>query len=723
MGVLTGLNERQREAVEHGFGPLLVLAGAGSGKTKVLTHRIAFLLEQGVKPHNILAITFTNKAAQEMQARVESLVGQVAADIWIMTFHAACVRILRREARQLGYKPGFVIYDKTDQLSIVKEVLKELNLDEKRYIPQVVLAHISKAKNELVDAAGFVPYLLRTAGYTEIYARRLREVFINYQAKLMANNAMDFDDLLVNVVTLWQKYPHVLHYYRERFRYVLVDEYQDTNHVQYLLVKLLATEHGNVFVVGDDYQSIYGFRGADLRNILHFERDFINAKVIKLEQNYRSTQNILAAANGLMAYNVKQKEKTLWTAGIKGDKVKIYRAEDERLEAAFVARQMQQHYLEGYSWQDFAILYRTNAQSRVFEEVLRGMGIPYRLVGTLGFYDRKEIKDLVAYLRLLENPADDVSLRRVINTPRRGIGAVTMGRLEAYARLRNLTMAELLYNGERIPGVSTKAQVALQQLGQTLKHLQELAQSDTVSALIPGVLTMTGYRQELEQEHTLEAQTRLENLEEFISVAREQERCGQRISLEDFLAGVALISDTDTFAAGEEAAVMMTVHNAKGLEFPVVFLVGMEEGIFPHCRSLEREEDLEEERRLCYVGITRAQKQLYMLCARRRMLYGHDQYNLASRFLQEIPPEVQEEVDAGGYGIGGSIARRTNFQPAVQPCYAPGDKVQHKSWGMGTVVSLGGQGEDMMITVAFPGRGIKTLMLAYAPLVKVDLNN
>jgi len=724
--LLAELNEQQREAVLHGSGPLLILAGAGSGKTKVLTHRIAYLLARGVEPRQILAITFTNKAAAEMRERVRALVGEnKLAGIWLMTFHAACVRILRREGQYLGLQRGFVIYDKGDQLALIRSVLKELNLDEKYYPPQGALAAISRAKNELVDPEGFVPYLLKNSQYSEAYARRLYDIYVRYQEKLRANNALDFDDLLLTTVRLFQAYPQVLQRYRERFHHILVDEYQDTNHAQYVLIKLLATEDGNLLVVGDDYQSIYGFRGADIRNILDFERDFRRVKVIKLEQNYRSTGSVLAAANGLMAHNRHQKPKSLWTARGEGDKVKVYRALDERDEALFVAREISRLTDEGFSWQDFAVLYRTNAQSRVLEEVFRNLAIPYKLVGTLGFYDRKEIKDLVAYLRLLVNPSDGISLRRIINIPKRGIGPATMDRLEAYARARQLPVVEVLALAGEIPGLNQKVRASLVQLAGVLQTLREMAREMPVSELIPQILALTGYGKELELEGTAKAQERLENLQEFVTVAGEFEARGEGQSLEDFLTGVALLSDADTYEEGEDAVVLMTLHSAKGLEFPVVFLVGLEEGLLPHSRCLEQEEEVEEERRLCYVGITRAQQKLYLVCARERTLYGYRQTNPVSRFIKEIPAEVKEELGAGdlarerpGSGPGEKKAMAGEATAASAP-FTAGDRVRHRAWGVGTVIQVSGQGEDALVTVAFPDRGIKTLSLLYAPLVKV----
>ena len=722
--LLDGLNEMQREAVQHGSGPLLILAGAGSGKTKVLTHRIAYLLKKGVEPYQILAVTFTNKAAQEMRARVQELVGEGISGMWIMPFHAACVRILRREGRHLAHKGNFVIYDKADQLTLIRDILRELNLDDKKYSPQGCLALISRAKNELVAPPDFLSYLKRQKKYTGSYIGNLDDVYGFYQERLEENNALDFDDLLNAVVRLFQDQPGLLQRYRERFRYILVDEYQDTNHAQYVLVKLLATKKGNLLVVGDDYQSIYGFRGADLRNILDFERDYHNPRIIKLEQNYRSTGCVLKAANGLMRHNRGQRPKSLWTAAEEGEKIRVCQAADGRQEAEYVAREMIQLQGCGYSWRDFAVLYRTNAQSRVLEEVFRSMGIPYSLVGTLGFYERREIKDLVAYMRLVVNPNDGVSLRRVINIPRRGIGPVTLARIEAYARARNLPPLEVLSQAGEIPSLNQKVRAGLLSFAQTLNTLRNLSRQLPVSGLIPQILNLTGYEAALTEEGSAEALGRLENLREFITVAREFEGRGEGGSLEDFLVGVSLLSDADTYLEGEDAAVMMTLHNAKGLEFPVVFLVGMEEGLLPHSRSLDRLEDVEEERRLCYVGITRAQERLYLLYASERLLYGHRQAYLPSRFLGEIPPEVKEEIGPGprvappglsavGRGPG------TKEPPGAVPAFAPGDRVFHRIWGEGTVISIAGQEEDALITVAFPDQGFKSLSLRYAPLKKV----
>ncbi|NLP19097.1 MAG: UvrD-helicase domain-containing protein, partial [Firmicutes bacterium] len=644
--------------------------------------------------------------------------------MWIMTFHAACVRILRREGRYLNQKAGFVIYDRADQLALVREILRELNLDDKRFSPQGCLAAIGRAKNELVGPSAFHSYLTKHSSYSDFYIRHLDNIYKLYQEKLEENKALDFDDLLNTTVHLFEEYPEVLQRYRDRFQHILVDEYQDTNHAQYMLVKLLATEQGNLLVVGDDYQSIYGFRGADLRNILDFERDYHQPRIIKLEQNYRSTGCVLKAANGLMSHNRGQRPKSLWTAGEEGEKIQVYRAADERGEAEYVAREVVQLRGAGYSWRDFAILYRTNAQSRVLEEIFRNMGIPYSLVGTLGFYERREIKDLVAYMRLLVNPDDGVSLNRVINIPRRGIGPVSFGRIEAYARARSLPLTDVLPLAEEIPGLNRKVRANLLKFAQVLNTLRNLSRQLPVSELIPQILSLTGYRELLEEEGSAEALGRLENLQEFRTVAQEFEDRGEDGSLEDFLVGISLLSDADTYLDGEDALVMMTLHNAKGLEFPVVFLVGMEEGLLPHNRSLDRPGEVEEERRLCYVGITRAQERLYLVYAYERTLYGRRQRYLPSRFINEIPPEVKEEVGnrrRGGFLVGSNSHGEPVPRKKVPRdlAFRPGDRVYHRAWGEGTVISISGEEEDPTVTVSFPAEGFRNLSLRYAPLKKL----
>lgn len=742
MDLLAGLNPEQRRAVEHGQGPLLILAGAGSGKTRVLTHRIAYLLEQGVAPGEILAITFTNKAAAEMRQRVENLIGARAAGIWLGTFHAVCGRILRREIPRLGYTANFVIYDAGDQENLIRRCLREANLDEKLYNPRTVQSLISRAKNELIGPDGFYRYWLSEGDrdLSGFFLEKVAAVYRSYQGALKANNAVDFDDLLRLTVEVLETWPDALAYWQERFRHILVDEYQDTNHAQYVLVRLLAGVHQNLFVVGDDNQSIYGFRGADIRNILEFEQDFPHAKVIKLEENYRSTQTILDAANHLVANNLKKKEKRLWTANGRGDKLRLYEAADGEDEAQFVVREVEHLLGRGFSLKDCAVLYRTNAQSRLLEEAFLHERVPYRMIGGLRFYERAEIKDSLAYLRLLVNPADTLSLERVINVPRRSIGPQSLGRLLAFAREQGVDPVAAAARAAEIPGLTKKAAAELQNFGRLLADLSDLALHVSVSEIVAQVLERTGYRAQLQAERTEEAESRLENLDEFLAVARSFEKTSEDTSLPAFLATISLFTDQDSYEAGAEAVTLMTLHSAKGLEFPVVFLVGLEEGLFPHSRSLDREDSLEEERRLCYVGLTRAKRRLYLTYARERYLYGNVSLSMPSRFVAEIPGELVRRVHrpgeeeareghlaqaaAGGYSWrrqrSSASAAEDGFTPGGGgPSFKAGDRVEHKKFGRGTVVRCRGEGEDAIITVAFPGAGVKDLAVRYAPLRRV----
>ncbi|MDI3522860.1 MAG: ATP-dependent helicase UvrD/PcrA [Bacillota bacterium] len=739
MDLLAGLNPEQRRAVEHGAGPLLILAGAGSGKTRVLTHRIAYLLERGVRPEEILAITFTNKAAAEMRERVEQLIGARVAGIWLGTFHAVCGRLLRREILRLGYGANFVIYDADDQGSLIRRCVREANLDEKLYNPRTIQFLISRAKNELVGPDGFYSYWLRAENCdaSGFFLERAAGVYRAYQAALKANNALDFDDLLrltVEVLTTW---PDALAYWQGRFRHILVDEYQDTNHAQYELVRLLAGEHQNLFVVGDDNQSIYGFRGADIRNILEFERDFPHAEVIKLEENYRSTQTILDAANYLVANNIQKKDKHLWTANGRGDKLRLYAADDGEDEARFVVEEVEHLLGRGFRLRDCAVLYRTNAQSRLLEEAFLNERVPYRIVGGLRFYERLEIKDTLAYLRLLVNPDDTLSLERVINTPRRGVGLQTQARLLAFARENGLDPLAAAARAGEIAGVQKKAAAALVEFGRTMRELADLALHAPLTDLVAAVLDRTGYLAALRAERTPEAQSREENLNEFLNVAKSFMATNEDASLPAFLATISLFTDQDNYDTGAEAVTLMTLHSAKGLEFPVVFLVGLEEGLFPHSRSLERESELEEERRLCYVGLTRAKKRLYLSYAQERYLYGNVTLTTPSRFIAEIPDHLvrrvrrpgEEEAAPAPGGARPGRERRT-ARPAAAPAavekeegfargaagWRPGDRVEHKKFGAGTVVRCRGEGEDAIITVAFPGAGVKDLAVRYAPL-------
>ena len=750
---LKDLNETQLAAVQHTEGPLLIIAGAGSGKTRVLTYRIAYLLQvKGVPPWAILAVTFTNKAAREMRERVTRLIGPAGEQVWVGTFHATCVQILRRHADRLGFPRHFLIFDTADQLAAVKETLKELNLDSKRYEPRGVLAAISAAKNELLDPAGY------NAQATDFWERTVARVYEGYQAKLKQNGAFDFDDLILATVRLFREDPAVLEQYQERFRYLMIDEYQDTNRAQYVLVNMLASRHRNLCVVGDADQSIYRFRGADIRNILDFERDYPDATVIKLEQNYRSTKRILEAANNVIANNLDRPEKNLWTHNPEGDPVIFYQAGDEREEAAFVGDEIRQGVLEeGRSYRDFAILYRTHAQSRTFEEEFIRRGIPYRIVSGVRFYERKEIKDLLAYLRLIFNPYDSLSLRRIINVPKRGIGDTTLSRLDDYAAAMGMPLYETLNDEAALSELSPATAGKVRAFYELVEGWRQLVGAVSLTALAERVLEESGYLAELHAERTVEAEARIENLKEFLSVTRQFE-LEQAQDLGAFLEHVALVSDVDAYDPQADSVVMMTLHAAKGLEFPVVFLVGMEEGVFPHSRAIMEPGELEEERRLCYVGMTRAKERLYLTCAQQRMLYGEPVASAVSRFVGEIPEHLvenrSEEIRAqaararwqvlpGGRagrpgfgpvtmslaGLGAPAgAGRTPGAGANAPAAAgagaahdwrPGDKVYHRAWGQGTIVSCESSAGDLILTVAFPGQGVKKLLASMAPLERV----
>lgn len=704
------LNPQQLEAVRHTDGPLLIIAGAGSGKTRVLTYRIAHLLATGkASPWEILAITFTNKAAREMKERVEKLVGSIDG-LWISTFHSACVRILRKHGSLVDCLPGFTIYDDQDQVQVVKACLKELNLDDKKFHPRAVLSAISTAKNQLLGPDGF-----REQAGTDYFQRRVAEVYRLYQQKLGSSNAVDFDDLLLKAVELLANHPDVLAYYQQKFKYIHVDEYQDTNHVQYRLVKLLAQAHGNICVVGDDDQSIYLFRGADIGNILDFERDYPQAKVIKLEQNYRSTGNILGAANSVIANNRRRKAKALWTAAGEGDKVKLYTAQNEADEAAYIVREVQR---EGRPLKDYAVLFRTRAQSRALEDAMIRAGIPYQLIGGQPFYGRKEIKDMLAYLRVLVNPWDAVSLGRIINEPRRGIGDRTLDALLAYAQANNLApMSCLEAAAQEIGGRSGSA---LLDFARLMTHLEAVAAESAVTITLQEVMHKTGYATALTAQGSFEAQSRLENLQELLTVTEDYDRrVGGDLGL--FLEEVSLVADVDNLEEGADSLTLMTLHSAKGLEFPVVFLVGMEEGLFPHSRSLDQEEELQEERRLCYVGMTRAQEELTLIWARTRHLFGRVQSCRPSRFLQETEEKFLHFVNGSPFQIkmwGGPEIRPQ--AAAVKTQYRVGMVVEHAKWGRGTVVETSSLGDQAVILVEFPGGDRRRLMADFAPLTVVE---
>jgi DNA helicase-2/ATP-dependent DNA helicase PcrA len=709
---LADLNPAQREAVLHTEGPVLVVAGAGSGKTRVLTRRIAHLHGAvGVKPPEILAITFTNKAAGEMRERVGDLVGPPARAAWVMTFHSACGRILRREAQRLGYRSNFTIYDQADQIRLVKRCLEELERDPKRFTPRGIHSQISSAKNTLV---GPEQYAERVASF---YDQTVAEVFDLYQKRLFASNAVDFDDMLFLTVDVLERFPEARAKWQDAFRYILVDEYQDTNHAQYRLLQLLAEKHRNVFAVGDPDQSIYAFRGADIRNVMEFEQDFPGAFTIALEQNYRSTQHILDAANGVIRHNRERKEKNLWSDLGEGEPVRAIEVEDEHAEARYVAAEIALLVEEGFSGSEVAVFYRTNAQSRVLEDVLVRQGIAYQVIGGPRFYERAEIKDLVAYLQVLDNPYDAVSLLRIANRPRRGIGVSSLARLTTWADQREISLWEATAEAENA-GVGGQPQKALKAFRGTIESLMSAAQGLEVPELIEEVLARSGYLESLEAERTIEAQGRIENLQELVSVAREWREQAQDTTLSAFLQEISLYSDQDAIRGDTSLVTLMTLHNAKGLEFRAVYLIGMEEGIFPHSRSIE-EQGIEEERRLCYVGMTRAQERLTLLHASSRMLYGGRNHNLPSRFLDELPEgHVERERLRPASWSGYGAPRQSQIQPRDDvPDLSTGDSVRHSTLGEGVVVQIEPGG---LVTVRFADDGSeRKLMLDYAPLEKL----
>ena len=709
---LADLNPAQREAVLHTEGPVLVVAGAGSGKTRVLTRRIAHLLGAvGVKPPEILAITFTNKAAGEMRDRVQDLVGPPARAAWVMTFHSGCGRILRREAQRLGYRSNFTIYDQADQIRLVKRCLEELERDPKRFTPRGIHSQISNAKNTLVGPEEY------TDRVSSFYDQTLAEVYDLYQKRLFASNAVDFDDMLFLTVDVLERFPEAREKWQDAFHYILVDEYQDTNHAQYRLLQLLAEKRRNVFAVGDPDQSIYGFRGADIRNVLEFEHDFPGSYTIALEQNYRSTQHILDAANGVISHNRERKEKNLWSELGDGDPVRVVEVEDEHAEARYVAAEIALLVEEGFNGSDVAVFYRTNAQSRVLEDVLVRQGIAYQVIGGPRFYERAEIKDLVAYLQVLDNPYDAVSLLRIANRPRRGIGDTTLARLQTWADQREISLWEATAEAE-MAGVGAAPQKALKSFRATIESLMSAAQEFEVPELVEEVLQRSGYMESLEAERTIEAQGRIENLQELVSVAREWREQAQDTTLSAFLQEVSLYSDQDAIRGDGSLVTLMTLHNAKGLEFRAVYLIGMEEGIFPHSRSIE-EQGIEEERRLCYVGMTRAQERLTLLHASSRMLYGGRNHNLPSRFLDELPEShvERERLRPASWSSYGAPHQSQIAPQENVPDLSTGDSVRHSTLGEGVVVRIEPGG---LVTVRFADDGSeRKLMLDYAPLEKL----
>ena len=742
--ILKGLNPQQKKAVQITEGPLLVVAGAGSGKTSVLTRRIAYLVaEKGIAPWNILAITFTNKAATEMKEREYKLLGQQADGIWMSTFHALCVRILRRDAEKIGYSSNFSIADSAEQLTLIKHIQKEQNINPKMYEPRRILSAISNGKNDLLTPDAF------SASAASPFEKITAQVYQEYQKRLKNDQIMDFDDLIMQTLVLFKKAPTVLHYYQNKFRYLLVDEYQDTNQAQYELCHALAAQYKNICVVGDADQSIYGWRGANMENIMNFEQDYHDdgVQTVKLEQNYRSTGHILAAANAVIKNNRNRKAKKLWTDQGEGAKVTYYRAQSGDDEAHFIIAKIQEEVKEKKrSYHDFAVLYRTNAQSRTVEESFVKSNVPYQIVGGHKFYDRKEIMDIMAYLKLVANPSDSMSFNRIINTPKRGIGPVSVQRFMDFARDNGLSILGA-FDHISMSGVTARAGARLSDFGAKLRDAINFAKDHTVTGLTEKILQDFGYTAALKAEHTIEAETRLENLDEFLSVTKRfddeyEENDDAENALSDFLAEVSLLSDQDDLANNDDQVALMTLHAAKGLEFPVVFLLGMEDGLFPLSRALMEDDQLEEERRLAYVGITRAKRELFLTNAYSRMMYGRMQNNPPSRFLAEIDQDdlnIENSVpitltsdnlqaETAPFANSDERARAQVYTPKVKPAGAVGaekkgwnvgDQVEHKSWGRGVVTKVNGKGEDMELDIAFSGKGIKRLLAAFAPIKKV----
>mgnify|MGYP004528654125 FL=1 len=764
--ILKQLNDKQYEAVVNTEGPCLVIAGAGSGKTKVLTHKIAYLIdEKGVLPWNILAITFTNKAANEMKERIEGLVGDVAKDIWMGTFHSVCVRILRRFIDRIGFDSSFIIFDTSDQRTLIKACIKNIGLDDKMFTDRSVQSEISNAKNEMLEPD---QYTLRANG--DFRKEKIALVYEMYQKRLKENNAIDFDDIINYTIKILMDNPDVLEYYSDKFKYVLVDEYQDTNKSQFTLVTLLASKNGNITVVGDNDQGIYSFRGADISNILNFERDFPGTKIIKLEQNYRCTGNILKAANSVIKNNEVKYKKQLWTENDVGNLPKVYSAKNEYDEGTYIATQIEHlRREEKYNYSDFAILYRMNTQSRAIEEILRREGIPYKIIGGLKFYERKEIKDVISYLRLIQNPSDNISLKRVINEPKRGIGKTSLDNIEKLAEDTGISMYEIIKNADQY-GLN-RVFLNSREFVNVIEELRNKTDDIKISELIKETLNKSGYTKALEEENTIEAENRIENLDEFLTVAIEFEDESAENKLSDFLEGITLSSDIDNMEETDDSVTLMTLHSAKGLEFPVVFLVGMEEGIFPGYKSISEPKELEEERRLCYVGITRAKKNLFLTCSKQRTIFGSTSCNPISRFLKEIPEELldgydetfgenqennrfedskyswtygskdngniktykidkKEPVSAASNITGfafrtaesflNSIGKKTSNSNVDLSQYKAGVRIFHKKFGEGTISTVEPEGEDLKVDINFDKVGHKRLMAKYANLEVIE---
>lgn len=725
--LLDGLNREQQQAVQHTEGPLLILAGAGSGKTKVLTVRIAYLLAQGVNPYEILAITFTNKAAKEMKSRVEGLVGDVANRIWLSTFHSFCAKFLRFELDNfLGYNSNFTIYDTSDSQVVIKAALKALNLDDKYYPVGAMISAISDAKNKLMFASDYRKQA------RDFYQQKVADVYEYYERELRKNNALDFDDLLLVAVKLLQSNAAVLEKYSKRFKYVMIDEYQDTNHAQYLLAYLLSSHWKNIAVVGDADQSIYAWRGADIQNILDFEKDYPNCTSIKLEQNYRSTKIILDAANAVIDNNEGRPEKNLWTDKVEGAKIQHFTAQSEHEEAAFIGDTIvKKHDIHGVPYGDMAILYRTNAQSRVLEEALIKRALPYTMVGGTKFYDRKEIKDVLAYLRVLYNPFDDLSLMRIINVPKRSIGATTVSKLQDYARENGTSLFMTLTQLHLVDTIKGKTKEKLEEFGILIFTLVAEMDDKSVLDILEAILDRTGYLAQLEESTDPQDQARAENIGELLSVAKDFQDTNPTGTVEDFLEQVALVNDVDSFEQEESKVTLMTLHAAKGLEFPIVFLGGLEEGLFPHSRTLMNPEEIEEERRLAYVGITRAEKELYISNATTRTVFGRTSSYLPSRFINEIPAELVDSLRAKRRipdDIKPTVPRHMSVasRPVTKPIirneviadWKVGDTAIHSKWGNGKVVNVSGEGAGMKLTIEFPTQGVRVVMAKFAPVKK-----
>ncbi|MDQ2086598.1 DNA helicase PcrA [Herbivorax sp. ANBcel31] len=734
MDLLEGLNKEQKKAVLHVDGPLLILAGAGSGKTRVLTHRIAYLIgEINVHPASILAITFTNKAAKEMRERIDGLVGQFSDSIWVSTFHSMCVRILRRDIEKIYYDNNFVIFDYSDQQNVVKECLKELNLNDKNFPPKSMLSEIGRAKDELI-----APEIFTKMYESDFRMSKIASIYELYQKKLKNNNALDFDDIIMLTIRLFVENPQILEYYQRKFKYILVDEYQDTNTAQYSLVSMLAQKNKNLCVVGDDDQSIYGWRGANIRNILDFEKEFKDTKVIKLEQNYRSTKTILEAANSVIKNNCGRKNKSLWTDNDKGDCIKLFQCNNEHEEAYFIANEIKKRLNkeENVRLRDFAVLYRINAMSRVIEEILMKEGITYKIFGGLKFYDRKEIKDIIGYLRVIQNPSDNISLKRIINEPKRGIGNTTLNTAEKHANVAGVSIFSIISDASNIPDLS-RAASKLEGFASMINLLRTLKKTMTASEVIEEVLERTGIVKKYEEENTIESQGRIENIKELLSVALEFEAQNEEKGLEQFLEHVSLVTDIDKMDEESDYVVLMTLHSAKGLEFPVVFMAGLEEGVFPGFRSMADENELEEERRLCYVGITRAKERLYMTNTFTRTLFGNTTHNRASRFLNEIPEEHINSGDVKPKEKKAAVKKQpfiNSFNPNISfkpqninqtnkkavSEFSKGDKVEHKKFGFGIITSVEKEKDDYKLEIHFKGAGMKRLMASFSNLVKIS---